>query len=235
MKVLVIDQCSGSKDFPDESPVFSAEEIDASSREDLLNEDGVASRKARNLYAGRQQRYVTEAVDALRASGHDVDRYFISAGFGLVEESTELPPYEATFNGMSADEIAERSDRLNIAANVKEVVITDDPYDVVFFALGSEYYSAIDLEPTLESLPSDSIGVVFNREKHAETAPNVVSIPARTDEAKEHGTIVVALKGVYLKHFADHVTSGATVTEPVDVVEYCTTERTSQSGLNRYE
>jgi len=31
---------------------------------------------------------------------------------------------------------------------------------------------------------------------------NIVSVPARTEDAKRHGTIVVGLKGLYLKHFA---------------------------------
>lgn len=234
MRLLIVDQCSGSKEFPDESPVFDAEEIDVSPREALLSRDGVAKKKARNLYSGRQQRYITEAVDVFRTTGHDVDRYFISAGFGLVDESVYLPPYEVTFNEMSAAEVIERSEALDISTDVRDLLAIDEPYDVVFFALGSKYYLALDIEATLEALPEKSIGVVFNQEEQIRESANVVSIPARTEQAKEHGTIAVALKGVYLKHFADHVTAGEAVTTPSDVVEYSTTERTSQSGLDQY-
>lgn len=234
MRVLVIDQCSGSKDYPEDSPVFMAADIDAVSREELLGRDRVARQSARQLYSGRQQQYVTEAVDTLRSGGHDVDRYFISAGFGVVAESTDLPPYEVTFTDMSAAEITERAAALNLTADVQALLSADPPYDVVFFALGSDYYGALDLETILETLPSASTGVLFNQAELVDGTSSAVSIPARTDDAEAHDTITVALKGVYLKNFAAHVTEGATVTTPEDVVDYCTTEYPPQSGLDSF-
>jgi len=232
MRILVIDQCSGSKDYPSGSPSFEAAELDEHSREALLDRDGVAALPARKLYAGRQQQYIDEAVDALRAGDHSVDRVFVSAGFGVVDEQELLPPYEVTFQSMSAEAIDERSQQLGIANAIKERLA--DEYDVVFFALGADYYRAIDLEPSLTALPDDSLGVVFNQGETAVTFDNVVSIDARTSEAKELGTIVVALKGVYLQNFADHVIDGADVESPDDLLEYCTTEYQQQQGLDEF-
>lgn len=235
MKALIIDQCSGSKEYRDESPVFTAEDIDAHTRESLLERDGVARKKARDLYAGRQQEYIDEAVDGMRDAGHEVDRYFISAGFGLVSESTELPPYEVTFNGMSNEEIRSRAADLGLTEAVRETVSTDPSYDVVFLALGSKYYLSLDLKAVLDEVPSDTLAVVFNQESLADAYENVISISARTDDAKEHGTIVVALKGTYLKNFANYVSAGEAVESLADIESYCTTEYPPQTGFDRYE
>ncbi|MEA5409613.1 hypothetical protein VB773_19890 [Haloarculaceae archaeon H-GB2-1] len=91
LDVLIIDQCSGSKEFPDDAPVFDADETLQFSRQDLLARDNVPGVAARDLYTGRQQNYVRDAVRRLRSNGHSVDRYFISAGFGLVAEDDHLP------------------------------------------------------------------------------------------------------------------------------------------------
>lgn len=234
MRILVIDQCSAAKEYPEESPVFSADELDSRSKEDLFAGDRVAARKARSLYGGRQQRYVAEAVDGLRQAGHDVDRYFISAGFGLVEESERLPPYEVTFNEMPVEEIRSRADELGISEDVQLLVSADVPYDLVFFAIGKKYYVSVDLDEILSAVPTETSVVLFNQDEFAERHENAVSIPARTEEAKAHGTIVVALKGLYLKNFADHVTAGAAVDRLEDVVDYCTQESTTQTGFDRY-
>jgi len=235
MRILIVDQCSGSKDVPDSAPVFDAADIDEHGREGLLARDEVPAIPARRLYTGRQQKYIDSAVDRLRAAGDTVDRMYVSAGFGLVDERTELPPYNMTFADMSADEIDERATLLSIASDVREAVDTDPPYDVVVFALGNDYYRACDLQAVLDALPSETIAVVFNREDITADRANVVSIPARTTEAKEHGTIVVALKGSYLQNFARHRTEGAIVDEIGDVVEYCTTEPTTQTGFGEFD
>ena len=233
MDILIIDQCSNSKSYPDESAVFDAAEIDETGLEALRNRDESISLPARKLYKGRQQRYISEAVDSLRADGNTVDRYFISAGFGLVEESEKLPPYDVTFAEMTASEIESRSASLSISERTCEA-ISSSSYDIVFFALGSDYYRALDLSDVLATLPVDTLGVTFNQEPVADRYENVVSIPARTEQAKEQGTIVVALKGTYLKNFADHLTNGSEPESLDDVRSACLSEPTSQRDLTDF-
>lgn len=204
LNILVVDQCSGSKEFPDGAPVFDATETLEYSREELLERDNVPQIAARDLYTGRQQKYVREAVRALRDDGHDVSRYFISAGFGLVSEYDLLPPYEVTFSSMNVSEIRHRSSELNIRPDL-EAVLEQGDYDVVFFTLGSDYYTSIDIDSLVRDVPADQIGVVFNRDLVNDQYDNIVSVGARTEDAKNHGTIVVGLKGVYLKNFARRV------------------------------
>ena len=234
MRILVVDQCSGSKDVPDNTTLFQAEDIDERSRESLLEQEGVPGRKARDLYIGRQQQCINSAVDSLRADGHAVDRLFISAGFGLVDEETRLPPYEVTFAEMTVSEIRERADCLRLTKDLVEHIQSVDDYDIVFFSLGSDYYRALGLDTVLAEIAETTFVVVFNQEELAEGDDHIVSIPARTAEAKAHGTIVVSLKGKYLEYFAEHVSEGKSVKSVDDLREYCTTETTSQQGLDQF-
>jgi hypothetical protein len=231
--MLIIDQCSGSKEVPPNAPSFDVEAIDTRGREALLARDDVTGQPARRLYKGRQQQYIDSAVDQLRTAGDSVDRVYVSAGFGLVEEETELPPYNVTFAEMSADAIDDRAQRLGIPKAVRSRLKADH-YDVVVFALGRDYYRACDLERALGVLPPETLGVVFNSESIAEEHENVVSISARTAEAKEYGTIVVALKGVYLQNLAAHRAAGKEINDSDALREYLQTEPTTQTGLGDY-
>jgi hypothetical protein len=136
---------------------------------------------------------------------------------------------------MNAAAIDERAARLGISDDIRDRILATPAYDLLVFALGSDYYRACAIEQLVSDLPDDAFGVVFNREDLAETHANVVSIAARTAEAKEHGTIVVALKGVYLRNLADHRADGEAVESAADVRNCCTTPVTTQSGLGDYD
>jgi hypothetical protein len=234
MDILVIDQCSKSKQYPAEIDPYTREDIAA--HESLAKDcaDAETTLQAVSLYDGRQQEYVTSAVEKLEArAGDTVDRYFISAGFGLVHQDEQLPPYEVTFNDSSPDEIGERASELGIECALLDII--SDEYDIVFFALGSNYVHAFDLPTVLEALPPDTWAVCFNQESTTAQFDNAVSLSARTEQAKQQKTIVVALKGKYLQNFADHRSHGAAVRSIEDIETYCLTEYGTQSGLDSYE
>ena len=219
LDILVIDQCSGSKEIPDDAPIFGEEETLQFSREGLLARDNVPSIAARDLYTGRQQNHVKSAIRWLLRQGHDVDRYFVSAGFGLVAEDEYLPPYEVTFSSMNVSDIRERSAKLDIQKDLRHLLQEAD-YDIVFFTLGKDYYTSIDIDEMVQEVRSDRIGVVFNRELVEDQFDNIESIPARTEDAKEHGTIVVGLKGQYMKNFARYIDTVDTL-RPETIEELC--------------
>ncbi|EMA54695.1 MULTISPECIES: hypothetical protein [Halococcus] len=235
MRVLVVDQCSGSKQSPEWFDSFDAETIDDFSLPELRERERTPTYSAHDLYTGRQQQYIDVAVDRLRESGDTVDRYYISAGFGFVGEATELPPYEVTFQDYDTESVHERSSELEIQSDLLNRLDDDPAYDLVFLALGSDYYEALDLSRLLDTFSDSTMVVLFNREADAEQRPNVISIPARTAEAKEQGSTVIGLKGQYLKQFAAHRAEGTTIDSFTEVVEYCTTEPTRQSGLGSYD
>lgn len=235
MRLLIIDQCSGSKNVPEDFDQFDESDLEIHTREELIDRQGVPALPARDLYRGRQQQFVGNAVDRLRENGDSVDRIFISAGFGVVDEETKLPPYNVTFSDYSEEEIEDRSHKLGIHEDILHRIRTTPVYDVVFFILGTDYYQSLDLIEIMEELPDSTIGVLFNQDGRTDPYRNVISIPARTDEAKENGTIVVALKGRYLQNFAEHRAHGATVENPDDIEMYCTTEYTTQSTIEEYD
>lgn len=235
MRVLIVDQCSGSKSHPDSAPVYDVEEIDERGLDGIRDDPSSVTLPASDLYAGRQQNYVDEGVETLRRNGHDVDRYYISAGFGLVSEDTELPPYEATFKEMNTATVTERSERFGLTEELSELIAATEPYDVVFLTLGGDYYDAIDLESILSDLPDRSTAVLFNLEGTAAKFDGVVSLDARTEEAKRHGTIVVALKGQYIKNFASRVdNSGIDSTDTEEISRLCTSTESEQSGFSDF-
>jgi hypothetical protein len=232
MKILVIDQCSSTKTHPEQAHVCTTEELDTHEL-DVLRERAGATRKARELYDGRQQQFITDAVDQLRIKTDDtVDRYFISAGFGLVEETTHLPPYEATFTDCSPETTRERARALGIESDL--LAVLEQSYDLVFFALGVDYYRTFDVESVLRATPPETWSVLFNKPSKVEPLDDAISLPARTEDAERHGTIVVALKGVYLQNFARHRAVGNSVRKLHDVEEFCLQPPTSQTGLSDY-
>lgn len=234
MNILVIDQCSGSKEFPEGAPVFDKHETLEHTAEELLARDNVPGIAARDLYTGRQQGFVKDAVRQLKRSGHDVTRYFISAGFGLVGEDEPLPPYEVTFSSMSVGEIRDRSRQLKIKQDLR-TVLEDTTYDIVFFTLGSDYYTSVDIDSMVQEIGADKIGVVFNRNIVGEQFDNIVSVDARTEDAKNHETIVIGLKGLYMKNFAKRVNEQSTI-DPETIANLCrrVDDGPDQSGFEKF-
>ena len=232
MRVLVVDQCSGAKKGTDRSEPLDKDTIDNESLDELASRDGVASYRAEELYQGRQQRRIADAIQAFEQAGDEVDRVFISAGFGLVDAEDDLPLYDVTFVDMNAAEIDARAAQLGIHDALQKQI--GDNYDVVFFALGSDYYRGAKIERLLPDIADSTFVVLFNQEELAARHDNVVSIPARTPQAKTYGTIVVALKGEYVYNFASHRQAGVEIGGADDIETYCKTEPASQAGLGDY-
>jgi len=234
MNILVIDQCSKDKvQLPDEDTYTEEDLADGESTEEVRTNADLTMR-AVDLYTGRQQDFITRAAEKLESrAGDTVDRYFISAGFGLIHETDPVPPYDVTFTNSSPQEIERRAAKLGIQRKLQGLVTGE--YDLVFLALGSDYYRTFDLSAMLDAISPDTWVICFNHESVTEAYPNVLSLPARTAQAKEQETIVVALKGKYLQNFAEHRAQGAEVNDLDDLETYCTTPYGSQSDLTSYE
>ncbi|MDG5761337.1 hypothetical protein QA600_18565 [Natronococcus sp. A-GB1] len=232
MQILIVDQCSKAKKGDDRYEPVDPETIATTPRTDLISQDDIPAVPATDLYEGRQQQRITEAVNRFEEAGDAVDRIFISAGFGVIDSTDRLPPYNITFADMTSTEVDDRATQLGIYEDLRRCLDTGT-YDLVFFALGSDYYRSARIEDLIEATTDAPSIVVFNREELAAEYDHVVSISARTDDAKDHGTIVIALKGQYLKNFAAHRETGKTPTETGDVKRYCT-EDPYQSGLSDY-
>lgn len=233
MHILIVDQCSSAKKGKNRHEPLDEETIDSKSRQELVEKDGVPSYRAGELYQGRQQQRITEAVETLEQAGDTVDRIFISAGFGVVGEDEKLPLYDVTFSHMSASETDQRAAKLGIHEALHEFIVGSD-YDVVFFALGSEYYRSARLGELLPDVSEDTFVVFFNREEFEMEYDNGLSLEARTSQAEAYGTIVIALKGEYLRNFAENRAAGKEVEDINDIEAYCKEEAVTQADLDDY-
>lgn len=235
MRILIVDQCSASKAVTDGTRVFEEEDIDEHGREALLNQDRVVTKPARDLYAGRQQELISQAAERLRNAGNTVDRVFISAGFGVVDEDELVPAYDVTFSGRPEAEVIERSQLLDIQSSIEELITVIEGYDIVFFALGQDYYICLDLPELLSVLDDSTYIVLFNQHLNAAYSDQIISISARNEEARENGATVIALKGQFIRNFAEHLNEGAEVNDIEDIETFCTTQVTNQAELEEFE
>lgn len=233
MRILIVDQCSSSKSYPEGVPVASDEQIRDRPQQviDDLETVGVA---ACDLYTGKQQRRISDAIRILRNDGHEVERLFISAGFGLVDELEELPPYDATFSSMSDADIRHRSEDLGITQDLLDEIDSAEAFDIVFLPLGVDYYRALEIDRIIQAVPPETTVVTFNREGDA-NGDRIISIPARTDEARENGSTVVGLKGTYLKRFATHLETENTTIDGRAVEDLIRTGDTDQTQFEDCE
>ncbi|WP_324757042.1 hypothetical protein [Haloarcula montana] len=236
MHVLIVDQCCKQKAYPKDSETLTADDIDATEREALLDRKDVHSIPAADLYVGRQQKAIDRAVNTLRATDHTVTRVFISAGFGVVDENEPLPPYNVTFSGMSAGDIRKRADELSITQDLLNVISDSPKPDVAFFALGADYFTSFDTEAVLSALPGETVNVLYNREERASTLSNSISLPARNADASQYGVNAIELKGYYIERFASRLES-VSDDQPLSTDEIwsvCTESNSSQSALDSF-
>ena len=81
-----------------------------------------------------------KGVEQYRKQGGTIDIAIVSAGYGLLEETAGIVPYEVTFNSMSKTEIRAWSNQIGITKALQKRI---RDYDVIFFLLGDKYLEAI--------------------------------------------------------------------------------------------
>ncbi|MHA2503606.1 MAG: hypothetical protein ACXAE3_12135 [Candidatus Kariarchaeaceae archaeon] len=142
MRILVINSCGKGKAGSFEEQATCSDLITDRDRARYVSQQASRALPARDLYTGQQATKIARAVDILRNLGHTVDYRIISAGFGLVEEMTPLPPYECTFSGMKKGDLKEMADRLGIAEDIR---LIRQGYDLAYLSLGSDYLRTFDI------------------------------------------------------------------------------------------
>jgi len=156
LRIFVLSSCTAKKKF--KRLDITCEVIDKFGREKLIEREDLKDMvlPARDMYLGGQHLYTIKAVDILRAipSIECVNFYILSAGFGLLEEQTLIPPYECTFGTMSKEDIRHRSKRLRIEEKLLKI-LEREKYDIAFFLLGVKYLIAI--EEALKSFPTNTL------------------------------------------------------------------------------
>lgn len=205
MDVLVISACSGSKLH---SAPIDRTTIDSSSLADLRERYPGSVASASEQYTGREHSNVKQAVNELRTHGQ-VDWYIISAGFGLIEGSTEIPAYDCTFSDI--DSVRTRAERFGydvdeqtndetIQTVGQELGIPQDlttllehGYNKVYIVLGRNYL--LTVSEALENIPESTSAYAICPESSRELIGDCEWIPATEKEREELETTWMELRG----------------------------------------
>lgn len=166
------------------------------------------------MYTGNQSRELTKGVDGFRQI-EDVEVRFliISAGFGLLGEEEEVPPYECSFSGMGKMQILKRSRMLSINTDV--VKVSHEGFDLAYLALGKDYLTALgggwqsNVRGTIVAFEKDLVG-----QKYAKIPAGNQTVRSFSSKGyKIHGA--AGFKGDLLRILAEHALSQRNPTEEV--------------------
>jgi len=173
-------------------------------------------------YTGEQHKHAVKGLNILREKGVSVDLNIISAGYGLIKETDQIADYDLTFSNKrdfpKGCDIITWSDRLRIQENVIRAISN---YDIVFFLLGKDYLTALNLPLNLTSITPPKM-VFFTtkrlmarlRSKMAGTFSCFVDSSVTKDVRGNSLGGDIARKGYMIESFANNVTPG-------DLVRIC--------------
>jgi hypothetical protein len=156
------------------------------------------ARPAVEMYTGQQHVLLMQGVQHLRTRfGTDAVKVrIVSAGYGLIDESRLIVPYEATFKGMRRQQALAWAAHLGIAKAVRDAISS---WRLVIVMLGDDYLRVI--EPPLKAT-SDQRLVFLAKPAWTGRLGSAVVVPAGKSEASEFGAGLVALKGRMFELFA---------------------------------
>jgi len=216
MDILVISGCSGDKQF-DEAPI-GCEELDSTSRNDLLETYPDYVAPAAEMYTGDEHGRVRQAVANLRAHA-DVTWRIVSAGYGLIAESERIVAYDCTLRDI--DSVRDRAKRmghdpstltidetrravgreLNLPADLK--VGLAEGYDLVFVTLSEPYLVATG--DAFTELPDGTSVFVFASKGSRSYVGDAYWVPATEDVRASLGTTWFELRGELLWKLSENV------------------------------
>jgi hypothetical protein len=110
----------------------------------------------------------------------------------LISEKRKIAPYNITFKGKGAPWIRERREALRIPENTRKLL---SGYQVVFFLLGKEYLTSLDLP--LDPGPGQKFAY-FGKADMRRPSPerDVICIPAGPEEVERYGGApIIGIKG----------------------------------------
>lgn len=228
MRILVLTSCTGQKAVDHELRLtladFAQGPAHVAQREAQLRD---LLTPAQTLYTGQQHVRLMRGIDALARldAGIAVDIHIVSAGYGLVDGSQRLAPYEATFIGMHRAEIRELAARLQLPRRVAELL--SSPYDLILVLLGDDYLSACEVT---SHTPFGGPTILFCgtvAAKRFTPVPNLRVVTLSNADAKRFSCGLVGLKGELagslLQDLAEDSSLLATLLDPnTDILELLT-------------
>ena len=197
--VLVVTPCSARKAYrPPNLPTY--DDLTSSDRRaDAFKRLAIQQLPAREMYIGQHHRSILDSIDRLRHElpGTLFQLAIVSAGYGLLDETTPIVPYDATFNGVAKKEALSHSHQLGIRRNLEERLSV---VDVGLFVLGNTYLEAI--EAPIVRAPME---VYFRARGRFQESDRAISVPAGRAEARLLGVAPRIVGAVVFQRFVDRV------------------------------
>ena len=196
MKLLVISSCSSSKAS---APADQLTKIDFDNGANGLalrhQELAPQMTEAANLYAGLQHRQLMSGV---RACAEDpsmqIDLRIVSAGYGLINGSQRIAPYDVTFEKMSKAAAVQWGQQIGIPEGFRAVLAQQ--FDLGLVLLGSRYLEVCDIRSDLQlGGPTIFLTGSNTARKLEKILPSAEFWPLTNLEAKRAGYPLVGLKG----------------------------------------
>ena len=194
MKILVVTTDTKEKRYNPEKPLTMDDFLDRDRLVRREQELGPYRSPARNMFQGLGHLELMEGLNRLwRHQGREAAELFIiSAGYGLVNSSYPIAPYQPNFVGMGLKEIDRWAKYLKIQEGLEALI---GGYQLVFFLLGREHLRATGLP---FPLPAD-IRTVFFTGRSFPVGENAYSLSCNNQDSEEFGFPPSGLKGYMFK------------------------------------
>ena len=167
------------------------------------------------MYTGWQHLLLMEGLTLLRRhyGPQAADLKIVSAGYGLIDETTPIVPYNITFSNMKVSQINEWSAFLGIREQLAEAL--QQGYDLVFFLLGSNYLRALSL-PVPASEEQQLIFITgWKSSSLIPSLENYHLVGTEQKDAASFGCPQVSLKGMLFKLFCGELAEDPALLERV--------------------
>jgi hypothetical protein len=198
MRILIVTSCTGEKKFSPDNQftqvdfqnIHDADEF--RKREETLQEYCLP---AEEMYTGQQHLRLLRGVKEVREKhGHDaVKIWIVSAGYGLIPGDRKIVPYEVTFQGMKAKELASWSAHLAIPSAMRDVL--SQSFDLGLVLLGDSYLKACALDADIQMGGPTLFFFGSVAEKKFPAIESTRGVVLTTSEAKRFSCGLVGLKG----------------------------------------
>lgn len=235
-RILIVTSCTKDKKL---LPGLQQQQLSAEQLWDEGDDDRIARDfgpleqyriPAGQLYTGRQHQLLMQGVTLLRdIFGHDVvDVKIISAGFGVVDETQPLPPYNVTFADQATTNILAVAQKLHIPQAMNQLMTNE--YDCAFFLLGENYLLSLGLPFAQHpNFPCLFLAGPSSRKRVPRRFPYFF-VRVGQDDSIAFSYNLVGLKGQLIKLFAEQIAAPSPQT-PSDVLD---AHRTQHERLTNF-
>lgn len=195
--IVVVTTCSARKrcQLPD-APGFE-ELADDQRRASAFRRFAHLAMPARDMYTGQHHQSVMRTVERLRQAWPwtRVEVVVVSAGYGVIDESDLIIPYDATFAGLAPTIARERARRLGIRQRLQSRL---GDHEAALLLLSEVYLSVLD--PPLMQARSE---VYFAAPSQHLAGQGIVHIPAGLEQSRTLGVAPRMVRAALFERFVE--------------------------------